>query len=65
MKLKPGQPISLYVDFSKIIEVKLGLFRAVPITSIAVISSFLILGHEKFIKVICIVCSFLSSTPIR
>ena len=36
----------------------MGLFKAVPITFIAIISYFSILGHEKFIKVICIVCSF-------
>ena len=36
----------------------MGLFKAVPITFIAVISSFSMLGHEKVIKVICIVCSF-------
>ena len=37
---------------------KLGLFKAVPITFIAVISFFSILGHKKFIKVICLVCFF-------
>ena len=58
MKLKPGQPISVHADFAKIIQDKLGLFKAVPITFIAVISSFSILGHEKLVKVICIVCSF-------
>ena len=34
------------------------MFKAVPITFIAVISSFSILRHEKFIKVTCIACSF-------
>ena len=60
IKLKPGQPISVHVDFAKIIQGKLGLFKAVPITFIAMISSFSILGHakENFIKLICIVCSF-------
>ena len=56
--LKPGQPISVHVDFAKTIYGKLGLFKAVPITLTAIILSFSILGHEKFIKVICIVCSF-------
>ena len=58
MKLKPGQPISVHADFAKIIQDKLGLFKAVPITFIAVISSFSILGHKKFIKVIRVVCYF-------
>ena len=57
-KLKPRQPISVHVDITKIILGKLGLFKAVPITFITVMSSFLILDREKFIKVIRIVCSF-------
>ena len=57
-KLKPRQPISVHVDITKIILSKLGLFKAVPITFITVMSSFLILDREKFIKVIRIVCSF-------
>ena len=36
----------------------MSLFKAVPITFIAIISSFSILGDEKFIKAICIVFSF-------
>ena len=50
--------MSVHVDFAKIIQGKLGLFKTVPITFIAAISSFSILGHEKFTKVICIVYSF-------
>ena len=42
----------------KIIPDNLHLFKAVPITFNAVISSFLILGHKIFIKVICVVWSF-------
>ena len=49
---------SVHVDFEKIIQGKLGLFKAVPITYIA-ISSFSILVHEKKVtKVTFIVCSF-------
>ena len=55
IRLKPisdkWQPISVHVDFAKIIKGKLGLFKAVPTTFISIIS-FLLLGHEKSIKVI-------------
>ena len=37
---------------------KFGLFKAVPITFIAIISFFSIIGHEKIIKVTCFVCPF-------
>ena len=39
--------ISVHVDFVKIILGNLALFKAVPITFIAIISSFSILGQEK------------------
>ena len=58
-KLKPGQPISVHADFAKTISGKLRLFKAVPITFIAIKSFFSILCYEKrIIKVIGIVCSF-------
>ena len=47
INLKPGQLISVNVNLAKIIYGKLGLFKAVPITFVAMISSFLILSHEK------------------
>ena len=47
MKLKSGQLISGHVDFAKIIQGELDLFKAAPIIFIAVISSFPIPGHQK------------------
>ena len=35
----------------------MGFFKAVAMTFIAIISSFSILVEERFIKVLCIVCS--------
>ena len=35
-----------------------GTFKADSVIFITIISFFSILGHKKFIKVICIVCSF-------
>ena len=47
IKLKPGQLINVHVDFAKIIQGKLGLFKAAPITFISMISSFSFLGHWR------------------
>ena len=47
IKLKSGQLISVHANFAKIIQAELDLFKAVPITFIAVISSFINSWSQK------------------
>ena len=52
-----GRDISVYYGGERLLFLAPKIWE-LDLTFVAITSSFSILGHEKFVKAICIVCSF-------